>query len=127
MVVGISFQKPSISVVQKAECYLVVSETVGTVDVPPIRTSPFVTQVTLYEQDILPSTILNDIGKVRILCSMFDPGDKLQKVIFLARPLTASIATKTKKKDYLVQMMQTRLRFHITRNVKHSQQDHLCR
>jgi hypothetical protein len=86
----------------------VVSETVGMMDVPLICISSFVTQVSLYEQNILLSMILNDDGKVRILCSLFDPVDKLQKVNVLARPLTESIAMRIKKADQLVQMMQTR-------------------
>ncbi|KAL7536957.1 hypothetical protein ACHAXR_007505 [Thalassiosira sp. AJA248-18] len=79
---------------------------------------------------VKPSNILQDSTKIDLLCSIFDPQDKLVKVDFktftAARPYTEETTNLLCKADLLAPMLQTRFRSHIKRRVKPAQQEHWC-
>ena len=73
----------------------------------------------------MPSAILNDSAKVDIICALFDPQDKLNKICY-NHPHTLAAYQSTVVAYQLFSILKDRLHAHIDRRVKHSQKLYWC-
>ena len=69
---------------------------------------------------IMPSTILQDAAKVKLIIDTFDPQGKL-KHIDVVRPLEKTLVDRV---DMLFEKLQVRLNGHVSRKVRLNQQSH---
>ena len=101
----------------------VVNETQNETQPVQTRTNTLTVHVPLVDPTtvlIMPSTILADADKVKLIIQTFDPQDKLQH-IDVVYPLEKTLCDKV---DMLFEKLQVRLGGHISRKVRPTQQSH---
>lgn len=74
----------------------------------------------------LPSQILGDQATVRWLLNIFDPEQKMHTTDFISRPMDERTVEQLAKSDLLLSKLQFRLKSHIKRKVKITQQNNKC-